>query len=75
MAVENISLLWEFSTGKQWRHDRAKGLSQGRILYPCLTDVPLSCTEIFQSVHLMVGLKQYKIKSVLSVGGKTVMNV
>lgn len=21
MVVENIPLLWEFSTGKQWRHD------------------------------------------------------
>lgn len=52
-----------------------KGLNQDRILYPCLADVPLSCIEIFQSVHVMVGLKNYKIKSVLSVGGKAVMNV
>lgn len=53
----------------------SKRLSWGRVLYPCLADVPLSCTEVFQSVHLVVGLKQYKIKSALSVGGRVVTNV
>lgn len=83
MSVENIPLLWESSTGNQQRHDIpfsmlkcSEGIESGQNpVPPCLADVPLSCIEIFQSVHVMVGLKNCKIKSVLSVGGKAVMNV
>lgn len=62
---------WHFFMPLKW----SKGLSCGRVLFPSLADVPLSCTEIFPSAHLVVGLKQYKIKSALSVGEKAVMNV